>query len=318
MTTAFILCFSVSLLSIAGTPGHAQSSGATQPAKAAAFQEPTPAVVPAVPGPAVPQAGGPPATTRATPPAAPAKFVLEDGTPVRLELTRDLSSADAKAGDRVDFQVLEDIKVDNSVVIPVGGIAWATITEAQHKRHLGRGGKLNLVIYSVRLADGRRAALRSVKEAHGGGHVGAMTAGLVATGIVFFPAAPLLLFVEGKDITIPQGTDVTAYVDGNFKLDPAGFPPESPESEAARRAAGEAKIKARRAQYMLSFDVKSLPDGAEIQVDGKLMGKTPATLEIRVGKHAFKLEKHGYEPWDDVVDVGSKTTTSISVTLSKK
>ena len=37
----------------------------------------------------------------------PLAFGLEDGTPIKLRLTRNLSSADATTGDRVDFEVLE-------------------------------------------------------------------------------------------------------------------------------------------------------------------------------------------------------------------
>jgi hypothetical protein len=35
--------------------------------------------------------------------------VLEDGTPVRMRIARTVSSADAKTGDTVDFEVLEDV-----------------------------------------------------------------------------------------------------------------------------------------------------------------------------------------------------------------
>src|SRR5437660_5340892 len=140
----------------------------------------------------------------ATPLKQPLAFGLEDATPVKLRLTRNLSSADTTTGDRVDFEVLEDIKVKDLIVIPRGGIAWATITEAQHKRRMARGGKLNVNIDEVRLADGERAPLRAVKEAKGGGHTGSMTGAIVGTTIVFFPAAPLFLFMHGKDITIPK------------------------------------------------------------------------------------------------------------------
>ena len=91
------------------------------------------------------------------PEAAPLKqplaFGLEDGTPIKLRLTRNLSSADATTGDRVDFDVLEDVKVKDVIVVPRGGLALATITEAQHKRRMARGGKLNVNIDDVCLAD---------------------------------------------------------------------------------------------------------------------------------------------------------------------
>src|SRR2546425_7165669 len=166
----------------------------------------------------------------------PLAFGLEDGTPVKLRLTRNLSSADATTGDRVDFEVLEDIKVKDVIVVPRGGLALATITEAQHKRRMARGGKLNVNIDDLRLADGEKAPLRAVKETQGGGHTGAMTGAIIGTAIVFFPAAPLFLFMHGKDITIPKGTEITAYVNGDIPLDPKRFATQTtgnPEAGAA-------------------------------------------------------------------------------------
>src|SRR5712664_391117 len=116
----------------------------------------------------------PPQKTEVVSLKQPLAFGLEDGTPIKLRLTRNLSSADATTGDRVDFEVLEDIKVKDVIVVPRGGLALATVTEAQHKRRMARGGKLNVNIDDVRLADGEKAPLRAVKEAKGGGHTGAM------------------------------------------------------------------------------------------------------------------------------------------------
>ena len=171
-----------------------------------------------------------------TPLKQPLAFGLEDGTPVRLRLTRNLSSADDKTGDRVDFDVLGDVKVKDLIVIPRGGIAWATVTEAQPKRRMARGGKLNVNIDDVRLADGEKIPLRAVKEMKGGGHTGAMTGAIVGTAIVFFPAAPLFLFMHGKDITIPKGTEITAYINGDIPLDPARFQTQTAAKPATETA----------------------------------------------------------------------------------
>lgn len=101
---------------------------------------------------------------------------LEDGTPVRMRISQTVSSADAHVNDRVEFEVLEDVRVSDVLVIAKGGIAWGTVTEAQPKRRMARGGKLEIVMDSVRLVDGEKAALRATKEVQGGGHTGAMTA----------------------------------------------------------------------------------------------------------------------------------------------
>ena len=122
--------------------------------------------------------------------------VLEDGTPVKIRIARTVSSADAHVGDTVDFEVLEEVRVGTLLLIPKGGVAWGTITQAEAKRRMARGGKLDMNIDSVRLTDGEKVALRAVKEVKGGGHTGAMTGAIVGTAIVFFPAAPLFLFMH--------------------------------------------------------------------------------------------------------------------------
>src|SRR5262249_54830818 len=142
----------------------------------------------------------------------PGQFILQDATPVRIRLNRNVSSADAHVGDSVDFETLEDVAASELVVIPKGSMAIGTVTEAQPKRRMGRAGKLEIVLDYVRLADGGKAAIRAVKEAKGGSHTVGMTAGIVATGILFFPAAPFFLFMHGKDITVPKGAEMTAYV----------------------------------------------------------------------------------------------------------
>ena len=166
--------------------------------------------------------------TQATPPAKPLvkealAFGLEDATPVRMRINRTISSADAQLNETIDFEILDDIKVKDLVVIPRGGMAWGTVTEAQPKRRMGRSGKLNINIDNVKLASGEKVALRAIKNTQGGGHQGAITGAMVATSIVFFPAAPLFLLVHGKDITIPKGTEITAYINGDIPLDPAKF-----------------------------------------------------------------------------------------------
>lgn len=144
---------------------------------------------------------------------------LNDGTPVRMRLMRTVTSADSNVGDTVDFEVLEDIVVDGRLIVARGAVALATVTEAQSKRRMGRAGRLNINIDYVRLANNDKAALRAIKDVKGDGKTGTMTGAMVATSLVFFPAAPLFLFMKGKDVHIPKGTEITAYINGDIRLD---------------------------------------------------------------------------------------------------
>lgn len=288
---ALALCLSALLV----TPGYGQSS---QPAKQ--LQDP---------------ASQPPAPAPLKQPLA---FGLEDATPIKLRLTRNLSSADAKTGDRVDFEVLEDVKIKDSIVVPRGGLAWGTVTEAQAKRRMARGGKLDVNIDDVRLSDGEKAPLRAVKEAKGGGHTGAMTGAMVATAIVFFPAAPLFLFMHGKDITIPKGTEITAYVNGDIPLDPKRFAAQvNSATDPQPTAATPVQNVAPRNAQLSTVDIKSSPDGAEITVDDKYMGSTPSSLRLTAGDHKIKLTKPGFNAWERTMTVSEGETARIDASLEK-
>lgn len=224
-------------------------------------------------------------------------FVLEDAVPVRLRFNRTVSSADAHVGDTVDFEVLQDISVNGTLVVPKGGIALGTVTEAQPKRRMARGGKLEINVDYVKLANGDKAALRSVKGGNGGGHVGMMTAGIVATGLIFFPAAPFFLFMHGKDITIPQGTEVTAFVDGDMHLDMAKFgvqPPPLPPPAAAP-------------QSLAILVIDSSPPAADIEIDGAFAGSTPSTINVASGSHDVRIKKSGFADWDRELNVSGGT-----------
>ena len=166
-----------------------------------------------------------PVTTTPVPDAAPVLIKLEDGTPVHLILGETISSADAQVGQTLELEVVDDILVEGVLVVRHGSTAWATVTSAQAKRRMGRAGHLDINIDKVRLADGEKVLLRAVKDEKGGSHTGAMTGAIVATSLVLLPAAPLFLLVHGKDVSIPKGTPITAFIQGDQALNKAKFRP---------------------------------------------------------------------------------------------
>jgi len=235
-------------------------------------------------------------------------FVLEDATPVRLRLNRTISSSDAKVGDTLDFEVLQDISVNGTLVVPKGGLAYATVTEAQSKRRMGRAGKLDVNIDYVKLVTGDKAALRAVKAVQGGSHTVGMTAGIVATSLVFFPAAPFFLFMHGKDISIPKGTEITAYVNGDLKLDIAKFQPATPVPDQGPSASGRMSAK---------LQIDSTPPGADIEVDGSFVGNTPSDVQVTEGDHTVVVKKSGFKNWERKLKSSAGSSVHIGAELEK-
>ena len=180
---------------------------------------------------------------------------------------------------------MDEVKLGDTVVVQQGALAWATVTEAEHKKTMGRAGKLDVNIDAAKMANGEKANLRAQKEVKGGGHVGAMTGAMVATSIVFFPAAPLFLFMHGKDVTIPKGTEITAYVNGDTVYIPPSPPPQ-------------AATKAEATHESAQLDIASTPAGADIEIDGAFEGNTPSVLGVDAGEHTISIKKKGYATWE--------------------
>jgi hypothetical protein len=226
------------------------------------------------------------------------KFVLEDGTPIKLRLSRTISSADETVGNQVDWEVVEELQIGNKIVIPKGSVALGTVTDVQAKRRMGRGGKLDVNIDTVRLANGQKAALRAVKTGKGGSHTGAMTGAIVATSLVLWPAAPLFLLMHGKDITVPKGTQITAYVQGDMHLDVRAFHTVDGENDAVAAASIRDE-----GTGLAAVAITSTPAGAEISVDQNFVGNTPSSLSLQTGEHLISVQKNGYQVWERKIRV---------------
>jgi hypothetical protein len=170
--------------------------------------------------------------------AAAQVLTLQDGTPVRLRLNRTVSSASAHVGETVDFEVTEPVINQNYVVIPKGAVVLGRVTKVETKRRFGRAGALELSIDSVRLPDGGTILLRATPEKGEGEMSGSRKAATIA-------ASPVLVWVKGKNVAFEKGTETTAYVSGDLRLDesqPRTSPTLAPDSAAERSAAPEAGL----------------------------------------------------------------------------
>lgn len=66
-----------------------------------------------------------------------------------------------------------------------------------------------------------------------------------------------------------------------------------------------------------TLEVNSDPPGAEIFVDGELMGQTPASLQLSSGQHSVELRKKGHSPSRKKVSIVNGVKESLEFSLPK-
>lgn len=140
-----------------------------------------------------------------------ARLLIPVGTPVKLQLLETVSSAHARPGDQLDFVVVRDVSVEGRTVIPAGTAASGSVTAVKGRRLLGIGGKVGLKLDSVALANGHRIGLRARMAVKGRTRIKMMAAAMIATGLVFLPAAAVFLLTRGHDSIVLKSTAITAH-----------------------------------------------------------------------------------------------------------
>jgi hypothetical protein len=158
------------------------------------------------------------ATAAASPASAPRALVemkVPDGTQMELELQSNISSKEAQEGDIVNFTVVSPVVVNGVTVIERGAPAKARIAVAKKSGRWGKSGKLGWAMQDVMAVDGSRIPLRMDKKLSGDSKGGTVATGVILTSLVFWPAAPLWGFKKGKDVSIPAGKRLEAFIHGD-------------------------------------------------------------------------------------------------------
>jgi PEGA domain len=229
------------------------------------------------------------------------QLTMPEGTKIRVRLEQNLSSATAEEGQPVQLSVADDVRIGDTVVIKQGAAAVGTVTLATKKRRMGRTGKLDFSIDRVVAEDGSSIPLRySPQKRDGGSH--ALATGIITAGaaVAFWPAAPFVLLIQGKDVTLHRGMEIDVFTDQTFAMrNPAALLASAGQSLSATPVA---------------VQVTSQPEGAEIEVDGTFVGSTPGTIQVIPGLHHISV-KRGRSSWQRDMDVRAGSLVPVNATL---
>jgi hypothetical protein len=121
--------------------------------------------------------------------------------------------------------------------------------------------------------------------------------------------------MHGKDISIPKGAEITAYVNGDVKLDTAKFHPATQTNDVAgsqevNNPSGSTSLEAK-------LQMISDPAGADIEIDGSFVGNTPSDVQVAEGDHTVTVKKSGFKDWQRTLKVSAGSSVHLNAELEK-
>lgn len=161
------------------------------------------------------QAGLPaPVVTPVSTTAPTKQVVIDDGTPVEIELLAEASSEKMKTGDIVNFKVVQAVVYKGVTIIEKDAVAKARISEAKKAGRWGKAGKLEWVLQDVVSVDDGRIPLRFTQRNVGDSKGSTVAVAAVATTVLLGPIGLLWGLKKGKPVVIQAGNRYNVFVHG--------------------------------------------------------------------------------------------------------
>ena len=254
-------------------------------------------------------------------PAPAAQVRVIQGQMVRLKLHNVLTTENVVKGDPIDFDVAEDVVAATHVVIQKGAPARGKVVGVKGAgKKRAKDASVTFQFVSVRSVDSQDIPLRARPDRHKKAE---------SKENEIEANDPLPGYAE-RVIGAEKGKEYAAYVDVSATVNvpdtPVAPPPITPVPPAQQTpanpqretppAASTPSIAVPEEPALVNFN--SDPQGADILIDGALVGNTPSTLHVDAGHHVIQLRIGGYRPWTRNMVVEPGSSPSIRATLEKQ
>jgi len=151
--------------------------------------------------------------------------VLREGTLILLQTQEKMVSGGIAEGGPVRYKVVRDVTGQGGqLLVAYGGLAEGRVTRSRRRGMFGKAGQLEFTVDSATAVDGTRVPLRSSQAMAGKDNKGTV---IVSTLLL----SVFTVFINGKDVELPAGTEVAAYVDHDTAI---GAPGQAPAGGAIR------------------------------------------------------------------------------------
>jgi len=231
---------------------------------------------------------------------APESEVLKEGTPVLLQTQEKMVSGLTPENAPVRYKVARDVTdSDALLLVEYGSFAQGRVTRSRRRGMLGKAGQLEFTVDTVAAVDGTTVPLRSSQQMAGKDNKGAVIASALLLTV-------FAIFVNGKDVELPAGTEVMAYVDHDTEVArptraPQGAPLRGEPTESVRIAApadGQVCAPRSRLEVTLAVSPEAKFARATVYIDGRESAKIERTLkpigvntrDLPAGNHTIEGE----------------------------
>lgn len=135
---------------------------------------------------------------------------FEKDTLVKIKLITPLGTKQSRVGDVVVFQAAGDVFSGGLLVIPQGAKGEGKVTKVEPARNFGRDAKLEISFDSIQIIDGTSTPVLLGDKAKKETQSMATAAGASMAGMIILGPVGVIggAFVNGKDVTIPAGTEL--------------------------------------------------------------------------------------------------------------
>lgn len=252
-----------------------------------------------------------------------AQVPLRDGQTVHLKLRNVLTTDNVRKNDVIEFDVAEDVVINGHVVIAKGATAQGKIEDVKGAyKPRAKDAEVIFRFVSIRAVDRQDLPLRARPEKTKKAEEGEVRERSEIPGQI--------QRIVGAD----KGKEYDAYIEGSYTihasdaivgasapapaapaLSPSSAPvatPAVPPTPPSALAATDVTMAPSSVQF------GSTPDGAEIVIDGTMVGNTPSSLRLTPGHHSLEIRLAGYRTWSRIMVVDPESHPSVHATLIKQ
>ncbi|SRR5579871_936600 len=133
----------------------------------------------------------------------------------------------------------------------------------------------------------------------------------------FAPGQVVEYRVAGNRLNIRHDNDkeFSCQIEGTETLESTNVGGEA--SQAGSPSLDSTRLAAASAPLTAKLSVTSVPDGADIEVDGNFSGNTPSDLEVADGEHSIKVKKTGYKDWERKMKIVAGSNIRLNAEMEK-